>query len=342
MVTITDVARHAGVSKATVSRVLNGRPDVDARTAMRIRATIAELGYVPSARGRALASGRAGCIGFLVPSLTLPWLLEVLRGVADAVEAAGFAVTLHTTSRGTASLASFAAQVRARAIDGVVAAAACDLRLYLADLRDEGVPVVLIADHADPAFPTFWATDRAGGYEAARHLLALGRWPIAAIAGPAKCHGARERVAGYRQALAEAGRSPSPDLIEEGDWTEAGGAAAMDALLARRPDLRAVFAANDRMAFGATRAIVRSGRAIPADVAVVGYGDIPAAEHTTPPLTTIGLPFYDLGCAASRALLGALAGDSLSPSFVRLPTALVVRGTCGAPAVAGAPTETPA
>lgn len=330
MVTIAEIARRANASKATVSRVLNGHPAVDPRTAARVRAIVAEVGYVPRASARALANGRARCIGFLVPSLTVPWLLELLRGVADEVEAADHTLALHTIARGEASLAAFSAQVAARAIDGLVAVLPRDVP-SLAGLRARGLPVVLIDDRdGAPGFPRVWTTDRLGGYQATRHLLTLGRAPVAVITGPLASVGGQDRLAGYRRALAEAGVAFDPDLVRSGDWTEASGGAAMDRLLAAHPELRGAFVANDLMAFGAMRALAESGRQVPSDVAVVGFDDIPAAAHTTPALTTVRQPLYEMGRTAVRAVFAALAGETLATEPCLLPTSLVVRGSCGA------------
>jgi LacI family transcriptional regulator len=330
MVTISEIARRADVSKTTVSRVLNGRPDVDARTAQRVRQLVTDLGYVPSATARALAHGRARCVGLLVPSLDLPWLLELLRGVADEVEAADYTLALHTVGNGAASLATFTAQVGARVIDGLVAVAPVDLDDYLANLVRRGLPVAVLTDHDHGlGAPTVWATDRDGGRLATAHLLALGRAPIATITGPVRLHGGCQRFSGYRDALAAGGLAFDPSLVREGDWTKEAGVAAMADLLRARPDLRGVFAANDLMALGAIKAIVASGRTVPGDIAVVGYDDIPVAAQTIPELTTVRQPLYEMGRDAARRVLAAIgvgappAGDGIHQ------TTLVVRESCG-------------
>lgn len=338
MVTIAEIARRASVSKTTVSRVLNGKPDVDHRTADRVQALVAELGYVRSASAQALAKGQARCIGLLVPSLTLPWLLEVLRGVADEVEAANYTLALHTMPRGDESLAAFSTQVSARSIDGLAVVVPGDLRDYLLGLRHSGLPVVVIDDcYYHPDFPSIRTTNLVGAYEATRHLLALDKTPVATITGPLTAPGTCDRLAGYRQALEEAGESPAPSLVVESDYTEPGGAAALDQLLVTRPQVRGVFAANDLMAFGAMRALARAGRAVPDDVAVVGFDDIPASAHTTPPLTTIRQPLYDMGANAARGLLAALNGRELPTEPLVLPTSLVIRGSCGGEGSSGEP-----
>ena len=181
------------------------------------------------------------------------------------------------------------------------------------------------------AVPTVWATDRAGGHEAARHLIAHGRMPLATIAGPRSSRGGIERLAGVRAALREAGLPIDERLEAEGDWTREGSEAAMIELLDACLGLRGGFAANDLMAFGAIHALVASGRAVPGDVAVVGSDDIPPAALTTPGLTTVRQPRYEMGRAAARqAPSGIDDGSALVAGTAVYPTTLVVRESCGA------------
>lgn len=327
--TIADIARRANVSKATVSRVLNGKPDVDPATARRIMALVDELGYAPNSSALALAKGRANCLGMLVPSLTWPWMLEILRGVAEAVEPTRHALMLYTMSRGDESLRSFTTQViRAQTVDGLAVIVPPGLLEYLTDLYHKGLPVVLIDDRGyNPGFPSVTTTNRAGATDATHHLLSLGRRRIAMITGPMGYGCNRDRLAGYRQALEEAGLAFDPALVVEGDFTEAGGAAAAAALLAGGSFFDGLFAANDLMAIGAMRALRQAGRWVPDDVAIVGFDDIPSAAHTDPPLTTVRQPLYEMGRTAAQMLLANLQGEPLPASPVQLPTSLVVRGS---------------
>ncbi|HEX5497954.1 MAG TPA: substrate-binding domain-containing protein, partial [Thermomicrobiales bacterium] len=279
----------------------------------------------------ALVNGRARCIGLLIPSLELAWVLPLVEGVADRVEACEHTLALHTIAHGQVSLAAIAAQVNARVIDGLVAVVPHGLEGWLRRFVERGLPVALIDDRdLAPAVPRVWATDRAGGFDAGRHLVNLGRLPAATIAGPLSSIGGRERLAGFRQALEEASASFDPALVHEGDWTIDGGTTGMRSLLAARPDLRAVFAANDLMAIGAMRAIVDSGRRVPDDVAVVGYDDIPFASQMIPALTTVRQPLADMARAAAAAVLDATAGRPWEPEPHVFATSLVVRESCGA------------
>lgn len=328
-ITITDIAAHAGVSKTTVSRVLNGRPDVDQETAERVRAAMETLGYVPNARATALARGRANCIGVLVPSMTWSVMLDMLCGVAEEVEPSSYAVMLYSMTRGDESIQSFMREViRAKQIDGLAVLLPLGMLPYLNDLYEQGLPIVLIDDRSyNPSFPSVATTNRAGGYAATRHLLELGRHRIAYINGPVDFGCNQERLAGYHQALAEADVTPQPKLIVDSDYTEAGGVRCTNALLNAGIAFDAIFAANDLMAFGAMQALKRAGRRIPEDVAVVGFDDMGAAAHTSPSLTTVRQPFYEMGRIAARLLLERMSGTPLPSQPVILPTELIVRGS---------------
>jgi LacI family transcriptional regulator len=289
------------------------------------------LGYVPSASARALVNGRAKCVGLLIPSLDLAWVLPLVEGVADRAEAREHTLALHTIARGQESLAAIAAQVNARVIDGLIAVVPRGLEAWLRGFVERGLPIALIDDQdLVPSVPRIWATDRAGGFDAGRHLVDLDRLPAAAITGPLDSFGGRERLAGFRQALTESNIPCDPTLVREGDWTIASGREATRSLLMDHPDLQAIFAANDLMAIGAMRAIVDAGRRVPDDVAVVGYDDIPFAAQMIPALTTIRQPLVEMARAAAAAVLDATAGRPWEPGPRLFATSLVVRESCGA------------
>lgn len=327
--TIAEIAREANVSKATVSRVVNRHPDVDPRTAQRVGDVIARLGYVPRASAQALARGRARCIGLQVPTLTLPWLLELLRGIADAVESRTYTLTLYTTTRGAESLLNFAAQVSARVVDGLIVVVPHGLEDEVRELNETDIPIICIDDHVWDV-PVVLTTQYQGSYDATTHLIQQGRTPIATITGPLRSQGANDRLDGFRDAARDAGIAPRDTLVASSDWTIDGGAAAMRDLLDQCPELHGLFAANDLMAIGAMSAIAAAGRSVPGDIAVVGFDDIPAAAHTTPALTTIRQPLYEMGHAAALHLIDRLEGDAEQPQSITLPTSLVIRASCGA------------
>ncbi|MGW7432280.1 LacI family DNA-binding transcriptional regulator [Streptomyces sp. NPDC054861] len=324
-VTIADVAREAGVSKTTVSRVLNTGAEVDAATAARVREVIGVLGYVPSSGAVGLARGSSRTIGMLIPSLTWPWVGEVLQGVADTVEAAGYGLLLFTCNRGADSVAHFAGQVSARAFDGLLVVEPENTLDTITAMHRRGLPVVLVDDRGHhPEFPSVATTNHAGGSSAAAHLAASGRTRPLVITGRRVFGCVRDRLAGFLDVL------PS-DLVVEGEFTEETGRAAVERALAGGRDFDCVFAHNDLIAAGALRALRKAGRRVPEDVAVVGFDDIPMARHTEPPLTTVRQPMRRMGETAAGMLLAGLAGGTIPDEPVVLPTELVVRRSAPGP-----------
>ena len=329
--TINDIANKVGLSKASVSRALNNKQDVDPETRQRIFKIASQMGYVPSATARALSNGRSNCLGLLVPSLTWPWILEVLRGVAEEIELSGYSLILYTTAGGADSEREFMSQVvPAGAVDGLALVIPAGMIDYIGELAQRGLPVVCIDDRGHhPEFPTVATTNLEGGRTAARHLLELGRRRFAMLNGQLEFGCNRDRLEGYKTALEEAGVRLDSRHAITGYFTEDSGASGMTRLLEADPRIDAVFAANDLMAFGALRAIRSSGRRIPEDVAVVGFDDIPAAAITHPPLTTIRQPLYEMGRTAATMVMAAVRGEPIARR-VELPTSLVVRASSAA------------
>ncbi|MET8414195.1 LacI family DNA-binding transcriptional regulator [Streptomyces sp. NPDC005134] len=318
-VTIADVAREAGVSKTTVSRVINTKGEVDGSTAARVREVIAQLGYVPSSGAVGLARGSSRTVGMLVPSLTWPWMGEVLQGVVDTVEAADYGLLLFTCNRGAESVERFTSQVSARAFDGLVVVEPENTLDHLTALHRGGLPIVLIDDRGHhPEFSSVVTTNHEGGASAARHLLAAGRTRPLVLTGPQHFGCVRDRLHGFRTVL-------PTDLVVHGDFTERSGRQAVEQLLAERAQFDSVFAHNDISAAGVLRALRAAGRSVPDDIAVVGFDDIPMAEHTEPPLTTVRQPTRQMGETAARLLLSHLGGTATPDGPVVLPTELVVR-----------------
>jgi LacI family transcriptional regulator len=327
-ITITDVAARAGVSKTTVSRVLNGKGELDAATAARVRQVIDELGYVRSAGAVGLARGRTRVIGMLVPSLTWPWMGEVLQGTVDVVESAGYGLLLFTCNRGDESMQQFASQVSAKAFDGLLVVEPEGTLDYITGLHDQGLPVILIDDRGHrPLFPSVATTNRAGGEAAAQHLLSLGRRRPAVVTGEDRFGCTRERLVGFRSRFAEAGCPVDPALVVAGDFMFEGGRSAVSGLLESGADFDAVFAHNDISAAGALKALGEAGLRVPEDVAVIGFDDIPLAQHTNPPLSTVRQPMRGMGEAAARLLIAYFEGSALPEEPYIVPTELVVRGS---------------
>ncbi|MFE6763632.1 MULTISPECIES: LacI family DNA-binding transcriptional regulator [unclassified Streptomyces] len=318
-VTIADVAREAGVSKTTVSRVINTKGEVDGSTAARVREVIAQLGYVPSSGAVGLARGSSRTVGMLVPSLTWPWMGEVLQGVVDTVEAADYGLLLFTCNRGSESVERFTSQVSARAFDGLVVVEPENTLDHLTELHREGLPIVLIDDRGHhPEFPSVVTTNHEGGASAARHLRDAGRTRPVVITGPEHFGCVRDRLAGFTSVL-------PTDLVVLGDFTEVSGRRAVEELLSSGTEFDSVFAHNDITAAGVLRALRAAGKSVPGDIAVVGFDDIPMSEHTEPPLTTVRQPTRQMGETAARMLLAHLGGTPAPDTPVVLPTELVVR-----------------
>lgn len=331
-VTMADVARLAGVSKTTVSRVLNDRPDVDEETKVRVRKIVVDAGYRPSARAVSLATGQARTIGVLVPSLSWPWMSDVLQGIADVLEVAGYGLLLYTTTRGDESLAWFAQQVSSKSFDGLLVIEPPDTLDYIAGLYAAGLPVVLIDDRGQhPEFPSVATTNVDGGAMAARHLLLSRRQNLAMITGPTAYPCTTDRSAGFLGLLRERGLQPDDVQVAVGDFTEAGGHRAARKLLRSKAALDGLFVHNDLMAMGALRAIRENGRTVPGDIAVIGFDDIPMAAHVELPLTTVRQPSREMAATAAHMLLDHLAGTPAPIEPVVLPTSLVVRQSAPAP-----------
>ncbi|WP_052850296.1 LacI family DNA-binding transcriptional regulator [Streptomyces avicenniae] len=328
-VTIADVARTAAVSKTTVSRVLNGKGEVDSETADRVRAVIAELGYVPSSRAVGLARGSSRTLAMLVPSLTWPWVGEMVQGVADTVEAAGYGLLLFTCNRGEVSMAQFTSQVSARAFDGVLVVEPENTLRMIAALHHQGLPLVMIDDRGQrPEFPSVATTNAEGAAAAANHLLASGCRAPLTITGPRHFGCVQDRLTGFGRVLRENGVALTEKYVLSGDFTVRSGQTLIERALADGLHFDSVFAHNDLSATGALHALRGAGRRVPDDVAVIGFDDIPIAAYTEPPLTTVRQPMRAMGETAARRMLDHLGGViPLDTEPVVLPTELVVRSS---------------
>ncbi|MEV0196278.1 LacI family DNA-binding transcriptional regulator [Nonomuraea sp. NPDC050691] len=330
-VTIGDVAARAGVSKTTVSRVLNDKGELSEDTVQRVRQAISELGYVPSAGAVGLARGRTQLIGMLVPSLTWPWIGTVIQGVVDVLENEGFGLRLLTFNRGEESLRKLGVQVAAKSFDGLLVIVPPGTLGYITELHAAGLPVVMVDDHGHrPVFPHVDTTNRAGGAQAAAHLLDIGRRRPLVVSGPEEFGCTQERLAGFLDAYSEAGITIDDSHVVPGEFTFDDGRDAVRRALAGGARFDAIFAHNDLLAAGALVALREAGLRVPDDVAVVGFDDVDVASYTDPALTTVRQPLREMGEAAARLLLDHVGG-SPSPTLSRtIATTLVVRGSTSA------------
>jgi LacI family transcriptional regulator len=327
-ITIADVAARAGVSKTTVSRVINDRRDIDRATAARIRRVIDELGYVPSSQAVGLARGRTCVIALLVPSVSWPWIGQIVQGVIDVVEKAGYGLLLFTCSDRDGSLRRFAAQVSARNFDGLVVVAPDGSLDYIARLHGQGLPVVMIDDRSQqPQFPSVVTTNREGAAAAADHLLSLGRRRPLHLIGVPHFGCTRERHVGFATRFAQAGRALCADQVLGGWFRFESGREAIKHALETGLDFDSIFAHNDLSAAGALQALHSAGRRVPDDVAVIGFDDVPLCLQTDPPLTSIHQPLRELGEVAAQLMLVRLGGEELPEAPTVIPTSIVVRGS---------------
>lgn len=330
-VTISDVARRAGVSSMTVSRVVNGRPNVAEETRARVLAAIHELGYVPSAQARGLAVGRSNVIGIVVPGIVSEWALPLIMGAAQAAEALGYQVLLRTTGLGAAQSGDTQVMLgRTSLIDGMILASWAISTPFRRKLARR-VPVVVV-DGYERADDVMWvgAADRAGVREAARHLLELGHRRIAFLGGGGSYLG-EQRLAGYLDALAAVAMEPDEALIVQGDFTRESGYRLGRVLLTRERRPTAVLCASDPMALGVLQAVHELGLSVPDQLSLVGCDDTLAAQ-ASPPLTTVRRPYAEMGAAALRLLIESLErSPNGKPPQLDLPAALVVRASTGPP-----------
>ncbi|MFI5936562.1 LacI family DNA-binding transcriptional regulator [Actinoplanes sp. NPDC051494] len=330
-ITIADVAARAKVSKTTVSRVLNGKGELDESTAARVRAVIDELGYVPSSRAVGLARGRTRVVGMLVPSLTWPWIGDVLQGAVDVLETERYGLLLFTCNRGEESMRQFGAQVSAKSFDGLLVIEPEGTLDYIAGLHARGLPVVLIDDRdVQPVqIPSVGTTNHTGAGSAARHLLGIGRTRPLVIAGPQRFGCTVQRLDGFAAEFADAGHPIPADHVLPGDFTIACGFESVRKAIDTGLEFDAIFAHNDLSATGAMQAVLDSGRRIPQDVAIVGFDDIPMAAHTQPPLTTVHQPLREMGEAAARTLLAHFEGSPLPNRPTVIPSTFTIRASTG-------------
>jgi LacI family transcriptional regulator len=334
-VNLEEIARIAGVSRSTVSRVVNGDKRVSAEARAHVNEIITEYGYQPHAAARSLASRRTRMIGLRIPGevsfiFSDPYFPEMVQGVVDACNEADYGLMLMMEPEHDPVSAERIYQrvIRGRHIDGVILSTSVIGDPFAGRVAADGMPAVMIGRH--PTLPTVDIDNAAAAQEAVAHLIEHGRRQIAHIPGPRNIAAANERAAGYEAALTEAGIPVEQSLIEPGDFTELSGYLAMRHLLARpegRPD--AVFGGSDTMAVGAIRAIYEAGLTIPDDVAVVGFDALAIHTRNYPYLSTLSQSIPNLGRTAVELLLKRIADPDAPAENVCLRTNLLTRGSCG-------------
>jgi DNA-binding LacI/PurR family transcriptional regulator len=326
---MADVARLAGVSSQTVSRVSNGQANVEEATRARVLDAMQTLGYRPNGAARALKSGRFHTIGVIMTTLQTLGNMRTLDAIATEAARAGYSVMLLPISDPTLRGVSGAYQrLSAQAVDGAVIILEARLLDRAEFALPPGIPVVVIDSGAGPGY-TVVDTDQAlGARQATEHLLSLGHRQVWHIAGPETSFSAAHRAASWQRTLEEAGITPPPAL--RGDWTcESGYQHGLT--LGQREDITAIFAANDQMGLGAMQALHELGRDIPGEISIVGFDDMDEAGSFWPPLTTIRQDFAAVGRLSIQKLLGKVSDSSTENDTTIVPTELIVRASTGKP-----------
>jgi LacI family transcriptional regulator, galactose operon repressor len=326
--TIYDVARLAGVSTATVSRALNGTGQIAPATRATIEAAVEQLGYRPNTIARSLVTKSTQTIALLLPDITNPFYAALVSGIQQTALAQGWTMLLCTTESDAEREELYLRVLRAKQVDGALVDGLVLPPDRIARFVEDGFPIVCLDRDIDSrSIPLVQVDNRLGGRIATRHLVDLGHTRIAHVTGAGELGISDERLAGYRDALTEAGLAVDFQLVEEGRFTDEGGHDAARRLLERQPDLTAIFAANDLSALGVMNAVAEAGRRVPDDVSVVGFDDLHLSAYTSPPLTTIRQPAVEIATLATEILIGLTRGQQAERMRHLLEPELVVRAS---------------
>jgi LacI family transcriptional regulator len=335
--TIRDVAAAAGVSRQTVSRVLNDKPDVAKETRQRVLEVIRELGYRPSNIARSLTQGRSCTLGIVSYGVQYFGPSHTLAGIEHQANEMGYRLHLSLVRRPSESGVQILHDMLSYHVDGIIWAVS-----EIGDNRDWAeqeicrldVPIVFLDMRPCPNLSVVNVDNQEGGYVATKHLLEQGHESVGLITGPLDWWSAQQRKAGWQAALVEAGRPVEDSLVVEGTWSAASGERGLRRLLEQRPDVKALFACNDQMALGALKALRHMGRRVPEDLSVVGFDDVPEADFFCPPLTTIRQDLNELGRTSVRELGRIIdakqeGNEQIEPRTILLQPELVVRESSG-------------
>ena len=333
--TLEDIGRLAGVSRSTVSRVINDQNSVSPAVRERVHDVIRRTGFSPNVAARSLAARRTGVIGLVIPSRVHslfedPYFGLLIKSISSAGNAAQQTLALFLFETEEEEEDVYPRALASGLVDGVILTASRMGDPVLARLVEGSLPFVMVGrPDRDDSQISYVDVDNVGGaFAAAVHLCNLGYRRIAYVGGPTSTTSGLDRLAGFGDGLATCGVPLSPSLRADGDYSQRSGYEAMRSLLPQRPD--AVFVASDTMAFGALQALRDAGVSVPQDVAVVGFDGLPAAQHSVPALTTVRQSVAGTGSHAVRILLDLVSGQEPGPVAEVLPTELVVRESCGA------------
>ncbi len=327
-ITIQDVAREAGVSVSTVSRVLNKKTDVALETQEKIEAVIKGLGYASSLAARGMRSHRTNVIGLVLPDISVPYATEVMRGVNQVIANVDYDLIIYTNGNfhksGTADQQRHLVTLLNGSItDGVLVVAGATTEFPTT------APVVIIDPNNEcPEFPSLIATNREGAQEAMRYLIGLGHRRIGHITGRLDLLSAHQRLQGYKDGLAEAGIPYDEQLVKEGDYTASSAIEGTKALLALPEPPTAIFAANDMTAMGVYEAAGQVGVCIPDRLSVIGFDNLRDALYLRPSLTTVDQNLTGMGKIAAEMIIKLVQGEPLENRLVKIQTHLMVRDSC--------------
>jgi LacI family transcriptional regulator len=334
--TLEEIAKLAGVSRSTVSRVVNDHPNVRDQVRERVWQVIQDTGYQPHAAARSLVTRRTNIVGVIIPEalttlFTDPFFLLLLRGITEACNTHRYYLMLSLFNDPAGQEEMYRRIVRSGHLDGIIVASTRVDDPLIGRLEKDHVPFVMVGRHPNERVHYVDVDNVAAARMAVEHLIRLGHQRIATITGPLNMISGEDRLEGYRQALAAHHLPADETLIVEGDFTEASGEVAARRLLSR--SVTAIFAASDIMAVGALKALREAGLQVPHDVALVGFDDVPLAAAVEPALTTVRQPIEHLGSMAADLLLNLLENppDERAPAHrIVLPGKLAIRDSCGA------------
>lgn len=332
--TLEDIAEKAGVSRSTVSRVVNNHPSVRQDVRERVLDVIRATGFHPNAAARTLASQRSWMLGLVLPRsvsffFTDPYIPRLIQGIAQACNQSNYTLALFLVGTKEDEESIFPRVSRRGQLDGIIVQSGQTGEQLIDRLLASNIPLVIAGRPSHDEGVSYIDIDNTdAAHNAVAHLFRLGRRRIATIRGPSNTTVGIDRLSGYQQGLAERGLAADPQLIAEGDFTESGGYFAMRELLPAKPD--AVFAASDVMAVGAMRAVREAGLVIPDDIAIIGFDDVPLAAIADPPLTTIRQPIQQFGAKAVEILIDLLENGIRPARRIIMNTELVIRKSCGA------------
>jgi LacI family transcriptional regulator len=341
MPTITDVAKRAGVAPITVSRVINNSGYVAAGVRTRVEAAVVELGYVPNRLARSLRSRRTNTLALVLTDITNPFFTTVARGVEDAASDAGFMVMVCNTDERESEESKYLRLLLSHRVDGILLVPARGAEASATFVASQQTPLVILDRRAPGVAADVVRCDSVtGAGDLGRLLVSLGHERVAVLSGPEGTTTSDDRVRGFTEAFAAAGRDEP--RVWRGVLTQDSGAAMTAEALRAEPAPTALFAVNNFLTIGALRGLRAAGRRVPEDVALVGFDDLPPALVTFPFLTVAAQPAYDMGRRAVELLLARIHGTETGPpQEIVLPTELVVRLSSGSPLATGAPRATP-